>query len=378
MIHTQKEFEDFVAAFKLQFPSPIGFGIYRPEVDFSGLPIGAQFLSVNYKENIESAAVLVAAIGTLKLTKDQLLKQKVFPISEVFLEMCFNYFEPIKDDTANPNHAVYRVIKELAEPGVDYSQFFVYMIFAPASSLPNPSMIDTYFQLYASSMGKEDFNTLNTSNVDIPNSLYWSADYPYTREYLLQNSTKLKAKVAYPIIDSVQIYPSYLHHLVYPDHSTFGPYARVELGAYIGQQSHINGYMNYRSSLKGKNNTHGDIINYIINEGSSLGLRSVLYSDSLHKIGKNTKIGNSVSIDNLNIGDYCIIESGVVLEASTLVTISDQFLQQLLVKSGQGTEAYQKIKESGTISNGILKVPFDGLQGLSGFKLTSEKEIIAV
>jgi tetrahydrodipicolinate N-succinyltransferase len=377
LIHTLKEFEDFVANFKTSLPVPIGFGIYKPDLDIeTGHPNSAQFLIANYNENVESCAILVAALGTLKLNKDQLITQKYFPISDLFLEMCFNYFEPIKEDTTNRNYPLYKVIKALAEPGVNYKEFSLYM---PFSLGPSPDPVENYYKLYISSLRKASLAKLQFNKDILP--LYWSGDYPYRKEYLETNLAALKSKGAYPIIDYVSPIPLFHHHLPYPSDIGMGPNGKIDFGAYIGPGSYVEGHVNYLSHLAGSNQVYGDIVNYHLHEKAFLGLNSRLHSDTTNYIGKNTTIGNGVTIDNLNIEENCKIESGLNLESDTVVEVEDAVLQKLIGKSGKGTAYYQDmILARNPVDSGSdrLRLPFAKFQELKFYRLTLQKVISAI
>jgi 2,3,4,5-tetrahydropyridine-2-carboxylate N-succinyltransferase len=373
-IKNEAKFKAFVEGVRAQdgWRDPIGFGIAR--VDRGQLHddkiLQAQYPVVNWRENMGSAAALVAALGECDIEVDFTASEFVCDVKKKFVKHAMAIFAPYLDEAMGDKHRNVQVIKHLsliaAGEGLE-DNFRLCFIFDDAA----PKSVEAaYLKLYALSLGKAPLRSLNLSGIfGVLENVAWSVNVPIELEWLRRNEIELKLEGAYPYITSVDKFPRYLQHIVPDDKVRILDVSKVRMGAHLASGTAVMpgaSYVNFNAGTTGAVMVEGRISSsVVVGEGSDVGggasILGVLSGTNGNpvSIGKNTLLGAN-SVTGIPLGDGCIVDAGIAILEGTKIFISKDDFESI-----RSINPDFKYKPAPDAKGYVIKaLEFAGLNGL--------------
>ncbi|MDR2905929.1 MAG: 2,3,4,5-tetrahydropyridine-2,6-carboxylate N-succinyltransferase [Helicobacteraceae bacterium] len=311
---------------------PLAFGIAR--VDRSRVNpekiLQATFAVVNFKENLKSAAIYLAALKTAG-ARIKAESELVSDLTIDFINEALNDFAYFIDESVGEKHKNIQVLLELAKIGQDegLKNFKAVFLFEDA---PPKSVEAVYLKLYALSLGKAPLRSLDlTGAFGILPNVAWSGGAPIDLDFLRENEIALKLRGEFPKIDFVDKFPRYLQHIIPADNTRVLDGGKVRMGAHLAAGTTIMpgaSYVNFNAGTTGAAMIEGRISSSaVVGAGSDVGggasILGVLSGTSGKPvtIGKNTLLGAN-SVTGIPLGDGCIVDAGIAILEGTKIFIA--------------------------------------------------------
>ncbi len=343
-IESVEDFKKFVEDIRGSegYKDPVGFGIAvvdRGQVHKDKI-LQATYPALNWGENYGSAAVFVAALKECGKVVDFTKSEQIFSISQEFLDICLDIFEPFIDEAEGDKHKNIQVIEylsamfedeEVSED--DFEVVFIYEDDAPKS------VEVVYAKLYALSLGKAKLRSLNLNGAfGVLENVAWSGNTPIELDWLRENEIALKLEGEYPVIDSVDKFPRYLQHIIPADNTRILDSSKVRMGAQLAAGTTVMpgaSYINFNAGTLGPVMVEGRISSSaVVGSGSDVGggasILGVLSGTNGNpvSIGENTLLGAN-SVTGIPLGDGCIVDAGIAILEGTKVKIDPKNVEKI-------------------------------------------------
>ncbi len=390
-IESVEDFKKFVEDVRGSkgYKDPVGFGIAvvdRGQVHKEKI-LQATYPVLNWGENYGSAAVFVAALRECGKEVDFTKSEQIFSVSQEFLDICLDIFEPFIDEAEGEKHKNIQVIEylsamfedeEVSED--DFEVVFVYEDDAPKS------VEVVYAKLYALSLGKAEIRSLNLNGAfGLLHNVAWSGNTPIELDWLRENEIALKLEGEYPVIDSVDKFPRFLQHIIPADNTRILDSSKVRMGAQLAAGTTVMpgaSYINFNAGTLGPVMVEGRISSSaVVGSGSDVGggasILGVLSGTNGNpvSIGENTLLGAN-SVTGIPLGDGCIVDAGVAILEGTKIKIDAKNIEKLNEVNSKKLdikESYKGVELSGL--NG-LHFRQDSLSGeIKAFKSNREVKL---
>ena len=335
------EFNKFVDEIKKSkfYKEPIAWAFGRVNkgiVDTKKI-LSVDYAVVNYKENLDSVAVVLWALNECGVKLNLNDSEAVFEIDDKITKKVLSVFEFLKDEAEGNKHKNLQnlmVINEIltnSEYG-DENHFCVTFLFSDEKP---KSVASVYLKLYFLSLGKVELRSINLDGAFgvLPNVAWDEFAKPVELEWLRENEIFLKMSGAYPVISSVDKFPRFLNHIIPDDSIRILDAAKVRMGAQIANGTTVMpgaSYINFNAGTTGKVMIEGRVSSsVVVGEGTDIGggasILGVLSGTSGNpiSIGKRCLLGAN-SVTGIPLGDDCIVDGGIAILEGTKVYIDEK------------------------------------------------------
>ena len=369
MINTQEEFTKKVSSIQEQnwYKNPIGFGICRVDLGQknSNKVLQATFPVVNWNENFGSAAIFLEALKETKCKVDCTQDELVYHISDEFVNLCKQMFNPFIKEAVGIKHQNVQIIKKLEN--LNKNLFRIVFLFKDDKP---KSVESTYLKLYALSCSKVNLRSICLDGAfGILENIAWAENKPIELQWLRENEIELKMNGNFPVIDMVDKFPRFLSHIIPSSNTRILDTSKVRFGAQIASGTTVMpgaSYINFNAGTTGSVMVEGRISSSaIVGDGSDIGggasILGVLSGTDGNpiSIGKNTLLGAN-STTGISLGDGCIVDGGVAIFAGTIIGIDDEEIKKLKL-----------INKNANIKS-IIKAKY--IQGLNGMHFRQDSQ----
>lgn len=323
------------------YRDPMGFGVTR--VDRGQLHankiLQASFPLINWRENLGSAAVFVAALREAGIEVDFGGSEFVCDVKKKFVKNAMAAFTPYLNEAFGDAHKNVQVIKTLDWISqTDKLRDAYRLVFIFEDDAPK-SVESVYLKLYALSQGKAPLRSLNLNGAfGVLENVAWSLGVPVELDWLRANEIEMKLQGTYPAIDSVDKFPRFLSHVIPSDNTRILDASKVRMGAQLASGTTVMpgaSYINFNAGTTGPVMVEGRISSSaIVGSGSDVGggasILGVLSGTNGNpvSIGENTLLGAN-SVTGIPLGNGCIVDAGVSILEGTKIAISLQKLPSI-------------------------------------------------
>ena len=330
-ISTKDEFKNFVAKIeqKQGYKKALAFGIAlldRGQLNADKI-LQASFLTVNFKENYGSVAILLEAFAQRGVSVNFTQSEFVQPLEKSDLDFALSCFTPFLNESGHKNVELLKLIKEHFKP----ERFAFVALFEDEKP---KSLEAVYLKLYLLSLKKVPLRSLNLDGAFglLPN-VAWSEDKPIELEWLRLNEAELKITDKYPKIDFVDKFPRFLAHIIPEDNTRILESSKVRMGAALAGGTTIMpgaAYVNFNAGTTGACMVEGRVSSsVVVGDGSDIGggasILGVLSGTSGNavSIGKACLLGAN-SVTGVPLGDNCIVDAGIAVLEGTKFFMNDE------------------------------------------------------
>lgn len=335
------EFNKFVDEIKKSkfYKEPIAwaFGRVNKGIVDTKKTLSVDYAVVNYKENLDSVAVVLWALNECGVKLNLNDSEAVFEIDDKITKKVLSIFEFLKDEADGNKHKNLQnlmVINEILTNGEygDENHFCVTFLFSDEKP---KSVASVYLKLYFLSLGKVELRSINLDGAFgvLPNVAWDEFAKPVELEWLRENEIFLKMSGAYPVISSVDKFPRFLNHIIPDDSIRILDAAKVRMGAQIANGTTVMpgaSYINFNAGTTGKVMIEGRVSSsVVVGEGTDIGggasILGVLSGTSGNpiSIGKRCLLGAN-SVTGIPLGDDCIVDGGIAILEGTKVYIDEK------------------------------------------------------
>lgn len=332
-IKTKEEFSQFVAEVEARpdYARPFAFALgvatcWQRDGDSERKYLDTRFVAINVGENYGTWAVLVDAVGAVGATVE-LNDHEVF-------DHALGRLHPFLEESGHGNIDALRVLEPLTKADPEYiageirTRVPVLVVITDPEEAPTTTA-DAYLRLHLLSLRHVKPREINLEGVfGLLNNVAWTNRGPIDPE-------AINVFLAYDNISgenisvhSVDKFPRMIDYVV-PSGVRIADGARVRLGAYLSEGTTVmqEGFCNFNAGTLGPCMVEGRIsagvvigANTDIGGGASImgtlsgGGKEVISVGEKSLIGANAGIG-------ISLGDFCTVEAGLYLTASTPVTL---------------------------------------------------------
>lgn len=250
-ITTKEAFQKFIQKTKDEtfgYKDPIGFGVARVDrgQGDSNKILQASFPIINWNENLNSAAIFIAALKECNVSIDFSKSEFVCDVKKGWVKNALMAYEPFLKEAEGDAHKNLQVLKHLnfisQNEGLE-RDFRLVFIFEDAAPL---SVEVVYLKLYALSSGKAPLDSLNFNNAfNVLENVAWSLNVPIELAWLRENEIELKLDGTFPVIDSVDRFPRFLQHVIPSDETRILDGSKVCMGAQLSDRTTVTPSANY-------------------------------------------------------------------------------------------------------------------------------------
>ncbi len=354
VLNTQEDFATEVANIKNTegYEEPIGFGIATVNLsrnpETANKAISAVYIISNFNENSGSAAMLSKVISN---NTDCMVhaseNEVILDVNLKVIQDAMALFNPYLNSAIGAEHKNVQAIKLLSDlvNHPEYENFktnngIAYRLVMLYKDTVVETVESSYIKLDWLSKNKAPLRSLVLEGVfGKLETLAWSGNFPYELDWLEANEMSLKATQQFPVIDSVDKFPRYLHHIVPGKNIRILDSSKVRYGAQLAEGTVVMpgaSYINFNAGTEGPVMVEGRIsssakvgANSDVGGGASiLGVLSGTDGDPI-TIGENCLLGAN-SVTGIPLGDGCIVDAGIAVLPGTKFVITADELAKII------------------------------------------------
>jgi 2,3,4,5-tetrahydropyridine-2-carboxylate N-succinyltransferase len=346
--HTLKskdEFAQFVTEVegRVGYTKPYAFALgvatcWQRELGDEHKVLDTRFIAINVESNYGTWAVLFDAIEDLTRTVE-LTDHQIF-------EQVMDRFHSFKDEDGHDNIDALRVLASVAKEDPEYiagevrSRIPVLVVIHDLNEPPSTTS-DAYLRLHLLSLRYVKPREVNLDGLfGVLNNVAWTNRGPIDPEAM--NVFLAYDNIAGESIGvhSVDKFPRMIDYVV-PSGVRIADGNRVRLGAYLAEGTTVmqEGFCNFNAGTLGSCMVEGRIsAGVIIGDHSDIGGGASIMGTlsgggkEVISIGEHCLIGANAGI-GISLGNYCTIEAGLYLTASTPVTLYTEDAKTVVVKA---------------------------------------------
>ncbi len=336
ILKSKEDFSTFVSEVESRpgYARPYAYALgvatcWQSEIGGEHKVLDTRFLAINVEANYGTWAVLDDAIenltGTVELLDDGIYDQ------------IFDRFHAFRDEEGHHNIEALRILSEIAREDPEYiagevrSRIPVIAVVHTVDEQPTSAQ-EAYLRLHLLSLRHVRPREINLDGIfGLLNNVAWTNRGPIDPEAMNVFLAFDNLAGEHIGVHSVDKFPRMIDYVV-PTGVRIADGNRVRLGAYLAEGTTVmqEGFCNFNAGTLGACMVEGRIsAGVVVGDHSDIGGGASIMGTlsgggkEVISVGEHCLIGANAGI-GISLGDYCTIEAGLYLTASTPVTLHEE------------------------------------------------------